>query len=118
MSSYLFIKATGRLVTQLLQPVCSKEEMISSALTKHYSRMLRWVCGSQRIIGSGHKFRKFSGAFGFMTRVSLQAEKMNHHPEWFNVYNKVKITLTTHDCGKLTKKDVKLAQFIEKVATS
>ncbi|OCT88328.1 hypothetical protein XELAEV_18016962mg [Xenopus laevis] len=53
-----------------------------------------------------------------MTRVALQAEKMNHHPEWFNVYNKVQITLTTHDCGRLTKKDLKLAQFIEKAATS
>ncbi|XP_076795061.1 pterin-4-alpha-carbinolamine dehydratase 2 isoform X2 [Arvicanthis niloticus] len=57
-------------------------------------------------------------AFGFMSRVALQAEKMNHHPEWFNVYNKVQITLTSHDCGGLTKRDVKLAQFIEKAAAS
>ncbi|XP_073077710.1 pterin-4-alpha-carbinolamine dehydratase 2 isoform X1 [Manis javanica] len=57
-------------------------------------------------------------AFGFMSRVALQAEKMNHHPEWFNVYNKVQITLTSHDCGGLTKKDVKLAKFIEKAAAS
>ncbi|XP_043845002.1 pterin-4-alpha-carbinolamine dehydratase 2 isoform X1 [Dromiciops gliroides] len=57
-------------------------------------------------------------AFGFMSRVALQAEKMNHHPEWFNVYNKVQITLTSHDCGGLTKRDVKLAQFIDKAAAS
>ncbi|XP_029403405.1 pterin-4-alpha-carbinolamine dehydratase 2 isoform X2 [Mus pahari] len=57
-------------------------------------------------------------AFGFMSRVALQAEKMNHHPEWFNVYNKVQITLTSHDYGGLTKRDVKLAQFIEKAAAS
>ncbi|XP_028912272.1 pterin-4-alpha-carbinolamine dehydratase 2-like [Ornithorhynchus anatinus] len=57
-------------------------------------------------------------AFGFMSRVALQAEKMNHHPEWFNVYNKVQITLTSHDCGGLTKRDIKLAQFIEKAAGS
>ncbi|XP_036915402.1 pterin-4-alpha-carbinolamine dehydratase 2 isoform X2 [Sturnira hondurensis] len=57
-------------------------------------------------------------AFGFMSRVALQAEKMNHHPEWFNAYNKVQITLTSHDCGQLTKRDVKLAKFIEKAATS
>ncbi|KAK2540807.1 Pcbd2 [Columba livia] len=57
-------------------------------------------------------------AFGFMTRVALQAEKMNHHPEWFNVYSKVQITLISHDCGGLTKKDVKLAQFIDKAAAS
>ncbi|KAK2491606.1 hypothetical protein MC885_014251, partial [Smutsia gigantea] len=57
-------------------------------------------------------------AFGFMSRVAQEAEKMNHHPEWFNVYNKVQITLTSHDCGGLTKKDVKLAKFIEKAAAS
>ncbi|XP_053543785.1 pterin-4-alpha-carbinolamine dehydratase 2 isoform X2 [Ictalurus punctatus] len=54
-------------------------------------------------------------AFGFMSRVALQAEKMNHHPEWFNVYNKVQVTLTTHDCGGLSKKDIRLAKFIDKV---
>ncbi|XP_027499429.1 pterin-4-alpha-carbinolamine dehydratase 2 isoform X2 [Chiroxiphia lanceolata] len=53
-----------------------------------------------------------------MTRVALQAEKMNHHPEWFNVYNKVQITLISHDCGGLSKRDVKLAQFIDKAAAS
>ncbi|XP_072368492.1 pterin-4-alpha-carbinolamine dehydratase 2-like isoform X3 [Scyliorhinus torazame] len=57
-------------------------------------------------------------AFGFMTRVALQAEKLNHHPEWFNVYHKVQITLLTHDCGGLSKKDVKLAKFIEQAAAS
>ncbi|XP_044310499.1 pterin-4-alpha-carbinolamine dehydratase 2 isoform X1 [Varanus komodoensis] len=63
-------------------------------------------------------FRNFNQAFGFMTRIALQAEKMNHHPEWFNVYNKVQITLISHDCGGLTKRDVKLAQFIDKAAAS
>ncbi|XP_039098202.1 pterin-4-alpha-carbinolamine dehydratase 2 isoform X2 [Hyaena hyaena] len=63
-------------------------------------------------------FKNFNQAFGFMSRVALQAEKMNHHPEWFNVYNKVQITLTSHDCGGLTKRDVKLAKFIEKAAAS
>ncbi|XP_036444048.1 pterin-4-alpha-carbinolamine dehydratase 2-like [Colossoma macropomum] len=61
-------------------------------------------------------FKTFNQAFGFMSRVALQAEKMNHHPEWFNVYNKVQITLTTHDCGGLSKKDIRLAKFIDKVA--
>ncbi|XP_059030598.1 pterin-4-alpha-carbinolamine dehydratase 2 isoform X2 [Mustela nigripes] len=63
-------------------------------------------------------FKNFNQAFGFMSRVALQAEKMNHHPEWFNVYNKVQITLTSHDYGGLTKRDVKLAKFIEKAAAS
>ncbi|ELV11420.1 Thioredoxin domain-containing protein 15 [Tupaia chinensis] len=64
------------------------------------------------------KILNMSQAFGFMTRVALQAEKMNHHPEWFNVYNKVQVTLTSHDRGGLTKRDVKLAKFIEKAAAS
>ncbi|XP_061473156.1 pterin-4-alpha-carbinolamine dehydratase 2 isoform X4 [Rhineura floridana] len=71
------------------------------------------------VTGRGGGRCKFSAmAFGFMTRIALQAEKMNHHPEWFNVYNKVQITLISHDCGGLTKRDVKLAQFIDKAAAS
>ncbi|XP_013382105.1 probable pterin-4-alpha-carbinolamine dehydratase [Lingula anatina] len=61
-------------------------------------------------------FKNFNQAFGFMTRVALLAEKMDHHPEWFNVYNKVQITLSTHDVSGLSDKDVKLANFIEKAA--
>ncbi|XP_008330660.1 pterin-4-alpha-carbinolamine dehydratase 2 [Cynoglossus semilaevis] len=63
-------------------------------------------------------FKSFNQAFGFMSRVALQAEKMNHHPEWFNVYNKVQITLTTHDCGGLSKRDVKMAKFIDNISLS
>ncbi|KAM4547475.1 pterin-4-alpha-carbinolamine dehydratase 2 [Fundulus diaphanus] len=63
-------------------------------------------------------FKTFNQAFGFMSRVALQAEKMNHHPEWFNVYNKVQITLSTHDCGGLSKRDIKMAKFIDKIALS
>ncbi|MGH0151840.1 UNVERIFIED_CONTAM: hypothetical protein FKN15_020935 [Acipenser sinensis] len=61
-------------------------------------------------------FKDFNQAFGFMTRVGLQAEKMDHHPEWFNVYNKVHVTLSTHDCSGLSHRDVTLAGFIEQVA--
>lgn len=63
-------------------------------------------------------FKDFNQAFGFMARVALQAEKMDHHPEWFNVYNKVQITLSTHDCSGLSENDVKLAKFIEIAANS
>ncbi|XP_048419536.1 pterin-4-alpha-carbinolamine dehydratase [Stegostoma tigrinum] len=63
-------------------------------------------------------FKNFNQAFGFMTRVALQAEKMDHHPEWFNVYNKVHITLSTHDCGGLSERDIKLATFIEEAKVS
>ncbi|XP_005097347.1 pterin-4-alpha-carbinolamine dehydratase [Aplysia californica] len=61
-------------------------------------------------------FKDFNQAFGFMTRVGLKADKMDHHPEWFNVYNKVQITLSTHDVGGLSQRDVTLAKFIEEVA--
>ncbi|GIY24591.1 hypothetical protein CDAR_498051, partial [Caerostris darwini] len=57
-------------------------------------------------------------AFGFMTRVAMQAEKMDHHPEWFNVYNKVQITLSSHDVSGLSNRDVRLANFIEKSVES
>ncbi|KAI5625075.1 pterin-4-alpha-carbinolamine dehydratase [Silurus asotus] len=61
-------------------------------------------------------FKDFNQAFGFMSRVALQAEKMDHHPEWFNVYNKVHITLSTHECGGLSKRDITLATFIDQVS--
>lgn len=61
-------------------------------------------------------FRGFNEAFGFMSRVALRAEQLNHHPEWFNVYNKVEITLSTHDVGGLSELDVKLARFIDRIA--
>ena len=58
-------------------------------------------------------FKDFNRAFAFMTQVALAAEKADHHPEWFNVYNKVRITLSTHDAGGVTEKDLKLAAFID-----
>lgn len=61
------------------------------------------------------KFKDFIEAWGFMNRVALLAQAQDHHPEWFNVYNKVEITLTTHDCKGLSARDVKLAQDIDKL---
>ena len=64
-------------------------------------------------------FKDFQEAFGFMTRVALVAEKMNHHPYWINVYNKVEFELSTHDAGDVvTEKDKKLAAAIDKIYTS
>jgi 4a-hydroxytetrahydrobiopterin dehydratase len=62
------------------------------------------------------KFRTFSEAWGFMTRAALMAEKLNHHPEWRNVYNIVDITLTTHDCHGLSRLDIDLAQAMDRIA--
>ena len=61
------------------------------------------------------EFRDFVEAFGFMTRVALLAEQRDHHPEWSNVYNRVHITLTTHDAGGLSRRDVDLAKAIDKL---
>jgi 4a-hydroxytetrahydrobiopterin dehydratase len=65
-------------------------------------------------IAKSFKFVDFSAAFAFMARVALKAEKMDHHPEWFNVYNKVDIVLSTHDAGGLTARDIELAKFIDR----
>jgi len=62
------------------------------------------------------KFRSFSEAWGFMSRAALVAEKLNHHPEWTNVYNTVDVTLTTHDCGGLSALDLTLARRMDKIA--
>jgi len=62
------------------------------------------------------RFKDFNAAFAFMARVALKAEKMDHHPEWFNVYNRIDITLSTHDAGGLTERDIALARFIDGAA--
>ncbi|MGI0080008.1 MAG: 4a-hydroxytetrahydrobiopterin dehydratase [Nitrososphaerales archaeon] len=62
------------------------------------------------------EFADFNEAFGFMTRVALEVEKLDHHPEWFNVYNKVRIDLVTHDVGGLSNYDFRLAKIINKIA--
>ena len=64
------------------------------------------------------RFADFNAAFGFMTRVAIEAEKADHHPEWFNVCNRVDITLTTHDAGGLSARDVALARFIDGLVAS
>ncbi|XP_065563187.1 pterin-4-alpha-carbinolamine dehydratase-like isoform X1 [Artemia franciscana] len=61
-------------------------------------------------------FKNFNQAWGFMSMVALEAEKTDHHPEWFNVFNKVNITLATHECQGISDRDVKLATFIDQVA--
>lgn len=63
-----------------------------------------------------YRFRDFNEAFGFMACVALRAEKMNHHPEWTNVYNRIDVVLTTHDANGVTGQDVALALFMDRLA--
>lgn len=81
---------------------------------KALGRLQGWAYdGETDAIARDFRFRTFSEAFAFMTRVALLAEKADHHPEWRNVYNQVSITLTTHDAGGLSDKDIKLATAID-----
>lgn len=81
------------------------------------SRLPGWtLCEDGLAISRNFTFGDFSEAFAFMTRVAFCAEKADHHPEWSNVYNKVAITLTTHDAGGLSRRDIAMAAAIDKLA--
>lgn len=71
---------------------------------------------SRSALQKSFKFSDFNEAFGFMSRAALVAEQMNHHPEWFNVYNRVDVTLSTHDAAGITELDFKLARTMDKIA--
>jgi 4a-hydroxytetrahydrobiopterin dehydratase len=68
-----------------------------------------------RAISRDFKFRDFADTWAFMSRVALLAEKLDHHPEWWNVYNRLSVTLTTHDAGGLSQRDVTMAQAIDRM---
>jgi 4a-hydroxytetrahydrobiopterin dehydratase len=72
--------------------------------------------GAREAIFRAYRFADFNAAFGFMSRVALRAEQLDHHPEWFNVYNRVEVTLTTHDAEGVTELDVRLARFMDQAA--
>ena len=75
------------------------------------------LLAEREAIRRGFRFADFSAAWGFMARVALLAEAQDHHPEWSNVYNRVEITLTTHDAGGLSARDIKLARAIDLLAS-
>merc|ERR1711937_502556 len=86
--------------------------------TAHIDPLLKngWSMQANRdAIQKDFKFKNFNEAFGFMTRIALKAEVDCHHPEWFNVYNTVKITWSTHDCQGLSMNDVNLAKFCDSI---
>lgn len=93
------------------------EKLDDAARRAALAELTEWTAQDDRdAIARTFKFKTFNEAFAFMTRVALKAERMNHHPEWFNVYNRVEVTLTTHDCGGLSELDVILAKFMDKAA--
>ncbi len=80
-------------------------------ITEELKKLEGWEIKDNKL----HKeiqFESFNQAFGFMTRAAMEIEKMNHHPEWFNVYNRITVDLTTHDAGGITNNDVNLARIL------
>lgn len=92
-------------------------EKIGAAAALAQLKDWRAAEGRDAIVKS-YKFKDFKSAWGFMSQCALKAEQMDHHPEWFNVYNKVDVTLATHDAGGVTALDVELARFMDEIAAS
>ncbi len=90
------------------------EKLTDDQIREELKGLLGWSLENGKL----HKefvFKDFVGAFGFMTKAALHAEKMDHHPEWFNVYNKIRVDLMTHDAGGITTNDVALAKALESI---
>ncbi len=80
------------------------------------SRLPGWEMDGRKAMRKTYIFKDFAAAFGWMTQIAIAAEKADHHPEWFNVYNRVEVRLTTHDAGGLTERDITLARIMDKTA--
>ncbi len=94
------------------------EKLDAAARQAALARLDGWSAVDGRdAISKTFTFKSFNAAWGFMSRIALAAEKMDHHPEWCNVYGRVEITLTTHDCGGVSQRDIDLAEIIESYAT-
>jgi 4a-hydroxytetrahydrobiopterin dehydratase len=87
------------------------QKLSAAAIDRELKKLKGWKrLKEKEAIAKSFKFKDFSAAFAFMTRAALLAEQMNHHPEWFNVYNKVDVVLNTHDANGVTKLDLALAK--------
>jgi 4a-hydroxytetrahydrobiopterin dehydratase len=93
------------------------EGLSAEAIKTELDRLSGWkLAKGGKAIAKSFEFGDFSEAFGFMARAALAAEKMNHHPDWSNSYKTVKVTLSSHDAGGVTSRDVKLAAAMDKIA--
>ncbi|MGI9350511.1 MAG: 4a-hydroxytetrahydrobiopterin dehydratase [Rhizobiaceae bacterium] len=96
-----------------------REKLTPAEIDQALDNLVGWQKAIDRnALTKKFEFKNFSEAFGFMTRVALVAEKMDHHPEWFNVYRTVDVTLATHDAGGITNLDLELAKSMNKLAGS
>ncbi|MCC8393304.1 4a-hydroxytetrahydrobiopterin dehydratase [Paraburkholderia sp. MMS20-SJTR3] len=93
------------------------QKLSSEQRSQALAKLNGWHSAADRdAIERSIEFADFNEAFGFMTRVAIKAQEMDHHPEWFNVYNKVEITLSTHEANGVTERDLTLASFIDSIA--
>ena len=90
------------------------KKMTDAEVSAAIAELAGWTVVSGKLHRE-YKFADFPHAFGFMATAAPAIEKMDHHPEWFNVYNKVEITLSTHEANGLTERDIKLARFIDSI---
>ncbi len=95
------------------------EKLTPDERAKALAALVKWQAVEGRdALSRQLVFKNFGEAFSFMTRVALAAEKLDHHPEWFNVYRTVDIVLATHECGGLSERDVKMAGLIDRYAAA
>jgi 4a-hydroxytetrahydrobiopterin dehydratase len=93
------------------------EKLTGAARAAALAKLTGWTeVDGRDAISRKFTFKDFNEAFGFMARAALIAEKLDHHPEWFNVYNRVEVTLATHDAGGVTERDLTLAQEMDRLA--
>ena len=87
----------------------------SEQISEELKNLQGWIVKDEKL-HKDFEFDTFNEAFGFMTRAAMEIEKMNHHPEWFNVYNRLSVDLTTHDAGGITNNDIQLAKILNSLA--
>ncbi|MCP5220543.1 MAG: 4a-hydroxytetrahydrobiopterin dehydratase [Zoogloeaceae bacterium] len=95
----------------------STKRLTENVLVQNLAGLDGWQLNTDKTaISRSFRFRDFNAAFGFMSQIALMAERLDHHPDWSNVYNRVDVALTTHDAGGLSEKDMVMARFINDLA--